>query len=265
MIRLLFLGDIVGEPGRRAVIQNLKSIKRDEDIDFIVVNGENSAGGRGITKKIAIDLFRAGVEVITLGDHTWDQKEVTSYLPLEARVIRPLNFGLDAPGNGSVVIDTDWGSIAVINAMGRTFINPPLDNPFNMIDVEIDRITEKFGKIPIFVDFHAEATSEKIAMGRHLDGRVSAVVGTHTHVQTADERIFPGGTAFLCDAGMCGPDDSVLGRSVDAVLYRFKNNLPTRFPVAKGPVRLCGAIIDIEECSGQAVAIRRFTRLVTLP
>lgn len=265
VIRLLFLGDIVGEPGRRAVIQNLKGIKRDEDIDFVIANGENAAGGRGITKKIAIDILRAGVEVITLGDHTWDQKEVVSYLPLAQRVIRPLNFGEDAPGSGSVVIQTEHcGNVAVVNGMGRVFINPPLDNPFVMIEGEVDRIREKFGPIPIFVDFHAEATSEKIAMGRHLDGKVSAVVGTHTHVQTADERVFPGGTAFLCDAGMCGPDDSVLGRAVDSVVYRFKKNLPTRFPVAKGPVRLCGAVVDIDEASGKAVDIRRFSRLVEL-
>jgi len=215
-------------------------------VDFIVV--------------ISIDLMRAGATVITTGDHIWDQKEISDYLPDEPRLLRPMNFGEDAPGNGSVIIPTDKGKVAIINVMGRTFMNPPLENPFVAMEQEVARLKEEGVKV-IFVDFHAETTSEKIAMGRCLDGKVSAVVGTHTHVQTADERIFPGGTAYLTDAGMCGPDDSILGRAVESVVWRFKSSMPTRFPIAKGSVRLCGAVIDIDETTGKAVQIERVSIL----
>ncbi len=259
-MRILFLGDIVGSPGRNAVIGKLAEIKEEHGIDFIIVNGENSAGGRGITPKICIDLLRAGVAVVTTGDHVWDQREVLDYFPTEPRLLRPINF-VDAPGAGSVVLETAKGKVAVLNAMGRVFMNPPLENPLTLLEAEIARLKEEGVKMMV-VDFHAEATSEKIAMGRALDGRVSFVVGTHTHVQTADESIFPGGTAYLTDAGMCGPDVSVLGREVDSVVWRFRTGLPTRFPVAKGPVRLCGAIVDLDEETGRATAIERFSLMV---
>ena len=260
VMRILFLGDIVGSPGRNAVIGKLAEIKEQHGIDFIIVNGENSAGGRGITPKICIDLLRAGVAVVTTGDHVWDQREVLDYFPTEPRLLRPINF-VDAPGAGSVVLETAKGKVAVLNAMGRVFMNPPLENPLTLLEAEIARLKEEGVKMMV-VDFHAEATSEKIAMGRALDGRVSFVVGTHTHVQTADESIFPGGTAYLTDAGMCGPDVSVLGREVDSVVWRFRTGLPTRFPVAKGPVRLCGAIVDLDEETGRATAIERFSLMV---
>ena len=260
-MRVLFLGDIVGSPGRTAVIENLARIKEEHQVDFIIVNGENSAGGRGITPKISIDLLRAGAAVITTGDHVWDQREIQEYFPTEPRLLRPLNCEEDAPGAGSVVLETAKGKIAVLNAMGRTFMNPPLQNPFTALDAEVARLREE-GIRMIVLDFHAEATSEKIAMGRALDGQVSLVVGTHTHVQTADETIFPGGTAYLTDAGMCGPEESVLGRDFTSVVWRFRNGLPTRFPIADGPVRLCGVIVDLDEGSGKAENIERFNELI---
>ena len=262
MLKILFLGDIVGEPGRRAVIDNLAVIRAELGVDFIVVNGENAAAGRGITPKIAIDLLRAGAAVITTGDHVWDQKELFAYIPTEPRVLRPLNYPAGAPGAGSVVLPTAKGKVAVVNVQGRTFMQPILENPFHAIDAEVTRLREQEGATVIFVDVHAETTSEKIAMGRFLDGRVSAVVGTHTHVQTADETIFPGGTAFLCDAGMCGPIESCLGRDVTSIVTRFLNNLPAPFPVARGDVKLSGAVIDIDETTGQALAIERFARVI---
>lgn len=264
MIRLLFLGDIVGEPGRKAVMKRVAGIKAEREVDFVIVNGENAAAGRGITPKIAIDLLRSGIAVITSGDHIWDQKEIVEYLPTEPRMLRPLNYEEGTPGAGSVVLETAKCKVAVINAQGRTFMNPPLENPFTRIEQEVVRLKEEHSVKVIFVDFHAETTSESIAMGYHLDGKVSAVVGTHTHVQTADERILENGTAHLTDAGMCGPDRSVLGRNVESVVWRFKTGMPTRFPVAKGQVRLCGVIVDVDEETGKAIAVERYNELLPL-
>jgi metallophosphoesterase (TIGR00282 family) len=259
MLRILFLGDIVGEPGRKAVISRLASIREAEEIDFVIANGENAAAGRGITPKIAIDLLRAGVAVITTGDHVWDQSEIIDFMEMEPRVLRPLNYPPGVPGGGSMVLDTAKGKVAVINAQGRSFMQPPLENPFLAVRDEVARLKTLEEVAVIFVDFHAETTSEKISLGWALDGTVSAVVGTHTHVQTADERILPGGTAFLCDAGMCGPLDSVLGRETGPVVDRFLTSTPQRFPVAKGPVGLRGVIVDVEESTGKALSIRRFS------
>jgi metallophosphoesterase (TIGR00282 family) len=257
-IRILFLGDIVGEPGRKAVIEQLPILKQTESLDFIIVNGENAAGGKGITPKIAIDLLRAGAAVITTGDHVWDQQDIVPYFPTEPRLLRPINYPDGTPGNGSVVLECAKGRVAVMQAQGRTFMQPALENPFIALENEALRLREA-GIGPIIVDFHAETTSEKIAMGRHLDGKVTAVLGTHTHVQTADERIFPGGTGFLTDAGMCGPEDSVLGRNIESVVWRFKTGMPTRFPVAKGKVRLCGAIVEADSETGACISIRRLS------
>lgn len=260
-IRVLFLGDIVGEPGRKAVISELTGIRQDKAIDFIIVNGENSAGGRGITPRIAIDLLRAGAAVITTGDHVWDQQEIVDYFPTEPRLLRPLNYPAETPGAGSVVLETAKGKIAVMQAQGRTFMQPPLENPFLSVDAEVARLRER-GVNAIILDFHAETTSEKIAMGRMLDGKVSLVVGTHTHVQTADDTIFPAGTGYLTDAGMCGPEESVLGRCIESVVWRFQTGMPTRFPVAKGDVKLCGVIVDVDVASGRCLAIDRFVKQV---
>lgn len=258
MLRILFLGDIVGEPGRRAVIARLAAIKAACEVDFVIANGENAAGGRGITPKIAIDLLRAGVAVITTGDHVWDQSEIVEFMELEPRVLRPINYPAGVAGGGSIVLETAKGKVAVVNAQGRSFMQTPLENPFVAVTEEVNRLRAEEGAKVIFLDFHAETTSEKMAMGWALDGTVSAVVGTHTHVQTADERILPEGTAFLSDAGMCGPIDSVLGREIGPVVARFFTSTPARFPVAKGVVGLRGVLVDVEESTGKAVAIRRF-------
>ena len=260
-IRILFLGDVVGEPGRKAVIEQLPLLKQSEGLDFCIVNGENSAGGKGITPRIAIDLLRAGAAVITTGDHVWDQQEIVDYFPTEPRLLRPLNYPEGTPGAGSVILETAKGRIGVIQAQGRSFIQPPLENPYLAVEKEVERLRADGVKV-IVLDFHAETTSEKIAMGRMLDGKVSLVVGTHTHVQTADESIFPGGTGYLTDAGMCGPEESVLGRSIESVVWRFKSGMPTRFPIAKGPVRLCGVIVDVDSETGSCLAIRRLSMMV---
>lgn len=262
-LRILFLGDIFGDPGRRAVAEWMPRLKERHNIDFIIVNGENSAGGRGITPKIAIALMRAGAAVVTTGDHAWDQNEIVDYMATEPRLLRPVNWPEGTPGQGSVVLETDKGKIAVAQAQGRTFTQPPLENPFLAMDKEVAALREQTPVI--FVDFHAEATSEKIAMGWHLDGRVSAVVGTHTHVQTADERILPNGTAFLCDAGMCGPLDSVIGSKVDPVLHRFRTGMPVKFAVAHGTVRVCGAWVEVDVATGRALKIERVSELWTEP
>jgi metallophosphoesterase (TIGR00282 family) len=255
MLTVLFLGDIVGEPGRTAVIERLPELKEKYTLDFVVVNGENAAAGRGITGKITIDLLRAGVSVITTGDHIWDQKDIFAFLDLEPRLLRPLNYPPGAPGNGTIVLETSKGKIGVINVQARTFMQPILENPFRAVEAAVTKMREE--TVNIIVDVHGETTSEKIAMGRFLDGKVSAVLGTHTHVQTADEQIFPGGTAFMCDAGMCGPINSILGRAVDPIVNRFVSNLPAPFPVAAGEVRLRGALIEIDETLGRATRITR--------
>jgi metallophosphoesterase (TIGR00282 family) len=255
MLTILFLGDIVGEPGRDAVIRRLPELKEKHGVDFAIVNGEIAAGGRGITGKITIDLLRAGVSVVTTGDHIWDQKDVFGFLNLEPRLLRPVNYPPGAPGSGSIVLDTAKGKVGVINVQCRTFMQPILENPFRAVEAAVNKVREETPNI--VVDVHGETTSEKIAMGRFLDGKVSAVLGTHTHVQTADEQIFPGGTAFICDAGMCGPVNSILGRAIEPIMNRFISNLPASFPVASGEVRLRGALLEIDEKTGRASRITR--------
>src|SRR5437762_2086832 len=255
MLTVLFLGDVVGEPGRNAVIARLPELKERHGLDFVIVNGENAAGGRGITGKITIDLLRAGVSVVTTGDHVWDQKDILGFIQTEPRLLRPVNYPPGAPGSGWIVLETAKAKVGVINVQCRTFMQPILDNPFRAIEVAVAKIREESPNI--IVDVHGETTSEKIAMGRFLDGKVSAVLGTHTHVQTADEQILPGGTAFLCDAGMCGPVTSILGRAVEPILNRFVSNMPAAFPVAPGEVRLHGAVVEIDEKTGRALRITR--------
>jgi 2',3'-cyclic-nucleotide 2'-phosphodiesterase len=260
MLTILFLGDIVGEPGRSAVIANLHRLKESHAVDFVIVNGENAAGGRGITPKITIDLLRAGASVITTGDHIWDQKEIIAFIETEPRLLRPLNYPAGAPGHGSIVLETAKGKVGVISIQMRTFMQPILENPFPALEAAVAAMREETPVI--FVDAHGETTSERIAIGRFMDGKVSAVVGTHTHVQTADEQIFPGGTAFLCDAGMCGPVNSILGRAIEPIVNRFITNLPALFPVARGDVRLCGALVTIDETTGRAQSITRVNELI---
>ena len=255
-MKLLFIGDIVGQPGRRAVKELVPKLRERHALDFVIANGENSAGGSGISPKTAEEIFSAGVDVITTGDHLWDQKEVMELLQNEPRFLRPLNYPPGTPGKGSTILKIrDLPPVAVMNVQGRTFMQPPLDNPFLLAHEEVKWLRQHANII--FVDFHAEATSEKIAFGRMLDGQVSAVVGTHTHVQTADEQILPRGTAYLTDAGFTGPQESVLGREIQPVLQRFKTSLPARFEVARNDVKLLGALIEIDAASGKAVKIQR--------
>src|SRR5437667_2901751 len=255
MLTVLFLGDVVGEPGRNAVIARLPELKEQHGVDFIVINGENAAGGRGITGKITIDLLRAGVSVVTTGDHVWDQKDILSFIETEPRLLRPVNYPPGAPGSGSIVLETAKGKVGVIDVQCRTFMQPILENPFRAMDETVAKMREETANI--IVDVHGETTSEKIAMGRFLDGKVSAVIGMNTHVQTADEQILPGGTAFLCDAGMCGPVNSILGRTIEPIMNRVVSNMPASFPVAAGEVRLQGALVEIDETTGHALRITR--------
>lgn len=254
-MRILFIADVVGQPGRRAVRDLLPKLRLRHPLDLVIANAENVAGGAGITPATADELFAAGVDVLTSGDHVWDQKEVAQLLESEPRFLRPGNYPPGTPGQGSVVARSRNGVlVAVANAQGRTFM-PPLENPFLWLDAEVTRLRSHTPVI--LVDFHAETTSEKIALGRMLDGRVTAVVGTHTHVQTADECVFPGGTAFLCDAGYTGPHQSVIGREIEPVIRKFRTGQPQRFHVAKTDIRLQGAWIDIDPTSGRALAIER--------
>ena len=254
-MKILFIGDIVGQPGRLAVKTLLPKLREQHGLDFVIANGENSAGGNGITVRTAEEIFAAGVNVVTSGDHLWDQKEVMELLASEKRFVRPLNYPPGTPGQGSTVLEVRSGIlVGVLNAQGRTFM-PALENPFLLVPPEIERL-QRQTRI-IFVDFHAEATSEKIAFARMLDGKVSAVVGTHTHVQTADEQIFPGGTAYLSDAGFTGPHEGVLGREIEPVVKRFVTNMPQRFEVASGRIMLHGVVVEIDEATGKARGIWR--------
>lgn len=245
----------MGRPGRQVVQAVLPSLRAELALAYVVANGENSAGGAGITAKTAAELFEAGVDVITTGDHVWDQKETDKLLEENPRVLRPLNYPPGVPGRGSCLVHKEGcAPLAVVNAQGRTFM-PALENPFLVVPPEVDRLRRETPVI--LVDFHAEATSEKIAFARMLDGRVSAVIGTHTHVPTADEQIFPGGTAYLTDAGFTGPQASVLGREIAPVIRRFLTQCPQRFEVARDRIMLLGVWIDIDPASGRALAIQR--------
>lgn len=254
-MRVLFIGDIVGEPGRHAVKELLPVLRSKHKIEFTVANAENVAGGSGVTPALADELFGDGIDCLTSGDHIWKRKEILDYIQTNKRLLRPANYPRNCPGFGSSVIKSESGTgIAVINLIGRVFMQP-LECPFRVVKEEIDRLKDK-ARI-VIVDIHAEATSEKIALGWYLDGLVSAVVGTHTHVQTADEKILPGGTAFIADAGMTGPFDGVIGRKKEQILTRFITQMPARFEMAEGDIQLHGVIIDIDEKTGRANSIRR--------
>ena len=256
-MRILFIGDIVGRPGRDMVRHGLAAIVDHHAVDLVIANAENAAAGFGITREIGDQLLDWGVDVMTTGNHVWDKKEALDYIGTEPRLLRPANYSSVAPGNGSYLARTkDGQSVGVINVMGRIFM-PPLDDPFAVVLTEIAALRERARVI--FVDFHAEATSEKVAMGWHLDGRVTAVVGTHTHVQTADERILPKGTAYLTDVGMTGPHDSVIGVQTEAALGKFLNGMPARFDTATGNPRLNAVIIDADAETGRALDIERLS------
>lgn len=254
-MKVIFIGDIVGSIGRDAVAKYLPKLKRKYGADVIIANGENAAAGRGITEAIYNELLMMGVDVITMGNHTWDNKDVFNFIDDADYLVRPANFSKDAPGRGMTTISKNGVTLSVINLHGRVFL-PPHEDPFAMADELVDE-ARKVSPL-VWVDFHAEATSEKIALGWHLDGRVSAVVGTHTHVQTADARIYPGGTAYITDVGMTGPYDEVLGMIKESVIYKFQTNMPSRFEVPKkGREVLSGFFVEIDDKTGKAVRQER--------
>jgi len=256
-MNILFIGDVFASPGRQLVVGHLQDIKETNHIDLAIANAENSAGGFGITPSIAEELFSLGLDVLTSGNHIWDKKEILEYLPRQPKLLRPANYTTDVPGSGVVVVCTRQGiRCAVINLQGRTYM-PDTDCPFRKADQILNELDPAV-KVR-FVDFHAEVTSEKMAMGWYLDGRVSAVVGTHTHIPTADTRILPGGTAYQTDVGMTGPYDSVIGVKKEVILQRFLTALPVRMEAARGSAELHSVILEVDEQTGMAVSMRRHT------
>lgn len=253
-MKILFVADLVGQPGREAVSKILPKLKNQEQLDLILANGENAAGGMGITSRIAHELFDLGVNLITLGNHTWDKKEIMDVID-EETIIRPANFPPGVPGRGAALINTEKGlRVGILNLVGRVFMAPN-DCPFRAAEKLVSQLKTETNII--IVDMHAEATSEKVAMGWYLDGKVSAVIGTHTHVQTADERILPEGTAYITDVGMTGPHDSVIGIKKEIILQKFLFQMPVRFEVASGNVLFNGVLLEIEEETGKAISIKR--------
>jgi metallophosphoesterase (TIGR00282 family) len=256
-VNILFIGDIVGRPGRELIRKGLRGLVTQHSVDLVIANAENAAAGFGITKDIGDTLLELGVDVMTSGNHIWDKKEALDYIATEPRLLRPANYPNGVPGRGSYVARTgDGRDVGVINVMGRVFMIP-IDDPFSVVLKEIEAMRHKTRII--IVDFHAEATSEKIAMGWHLDGRVTLVVGTHTHVQTADERILPNGTAYLTDAGMTGPHDSIIGMERQPSLARFLTGLPSKFEPAAGNPRLNGLVVSADDRTGKATGITRIS------
>ena len=254
-MNILFVGDIFGKPGREIARRAIPALVEQRGIDFVIANVENSASGFGVTGDIAETILGYGVDVMTSGNHVWDKKEVLEYIPRQPKLLRPANFPAGVPGRGSYVGRTRTGEpIAVLNLMGRVFMTP-LDDPFALALREIEALRAKARVI--IVDFHAEATSEKVAMGWHLDGRVTGVFGTHTHVQTADNRVLPKGTAYITDAGMTGPHDSIIGVTVEAALARFLTSMPAKFEAANGPGRLNAVIVTADPATGKATNLER--------
>ncbi|MCQ6265867.1 TIGR00282 family metallophosphoesterase [Fictibacillus sp. WQ 8-8] len=252
-MKILFVGDVVGSPGRKMIDTYLPKLKRKYQPLITIVNGENAAHGRGITGKIVKGIFEAGAQAITLGNHAWDNREIFEIIDTTPQLVRPANFPVGTPGNGSALIKMNQLEIGIINLQGRTFL-PPLDCPFEKAEQLVEELRKRTPII--FVDFHAEATSEKQAMGWFLDGKVTAVVGTHTHVQTADQRILPQGTAYLTDVGMTGPYDGILGMDREAVLKKFLTSLPVRFEVSSGREQLSGVLIECDPATGKAKTIK---------
>lgn len=254
-MKILYIGDIMGEPGRRAVGRMVPRVVSQRQVDVVIGNGENVAGGFGITPELAEDLFEMGLSVITTGNHAWDKKEILDYFPREPRLLRPANYPAGVPGNGSYVVETPGGEkLAVLQLMGRAYM-PTLDCPFQVAKREVAKLKREAAAV--LVDMHAEATSEKMAMGHYLDGDVVAVVGTHTHVQTADEQILPKGTAYLTDIGMTGPLHGVIGVKKELAIEKFLTGMPRRFEVASGPTVFCAVLVEVDAQLGKAIAIER--------
>lgn len=263
-MNILCIGDVVGKPGRLALEGLLPGIKKEFNIAFVIVNAENAAGGSGLTSRIAKDLFDHGCDVLTMGDHVWDQKELEMCLDEAEHLIRPANFPPGAPGKGWCIKTSASGTkIGVVNMIGRVFMRYNVDCPFRSLETIVEQIKRETPNI--IVDMHAETTSEKVAMGHFMDGRISAIFGTHTHIQTADEKILPNGTAYITDLGMTGPYDSVIGQNKERIIQRFLTSLPVRFNVAQGGVELHGAVIDLDERTGKARSITRIQRPFQVP
>jgi metallophosphoesterase (TIGR00282 family) len=255
-MKILFIGDIIGSPGRSAVKKHLPELVEKHGVDFVIANGENAAAGFGLTSAVLKELLGMGIGCITSGNHLWDKKEILSAIPKEPRLLRPANYPASVPGNRYGIYEVKGHKVGVLNLLGRVFM-PPMDCPFRTADEVIAEIKKQTDII--IVDMHAEATSEKIAMGWYLDGRVSAVIGTHTHVMTADERVLPKGTAYITDAGMCGGFDGVIGMNKEGIIQRFLDQMPARFSPAEGDVRFNGVVVDVDEKSGKALEIIKIT------
>jgi len=254
-VKVLFIGDIFGEPGRRALARAVPRLVAQRQIDVVIGNGENAAGGFGITPELAEELFDLGLAVITTGNHAWDKKEILDYIPREPRLLRPANYPSGVPGNGSVVVESAGGEqLGVLQLMGRAYM-PTLDCPFQVAKKELVALKKR--TVAVIVDMHAEATSEKMAMGHYLDGEVVAVVGTHTHVQTADDQILPKGTAYVTDIGMTGPLHSVIGVKKELAIEKFLTGMPRRFEVASGPSVFCAVLLELDARLGKALSIER--------
>jgi metallophosphoesterase (TIGR00282 family) len=252
-MRILFIGDIIGQPGRRMVARHLKGLVATHEADMVLANAENAAGGFGITPSVGEELFSLGIDLLTTGNHVWDKKEAESYLAKEGRVLRPANYPEEAPGTGVHILAKQGRLVGVLNLQGRAFL-PAIDCPFHVADREIEGLCRSTDTI--LVDLHAEATAEKQAFGWYVAGRVSAVIGTHTHVQTADERVLPGGTAYITDVGMTGPRDSVIGIRRDDAIQKFLTQMPKKFNLADGPAQLCAVVLDVGD-DGRARSITR--------
>jgi len=250
-MKILFVGDIVGGPGRRIFAEVVKKLRAEHAVHVVIANAENAAAGNGITLALATELFKAGADVLTLGDHAWGQKDLEGVIGSEKRLLRPANYPPNVPGQGSGTYQTSFGPFSVVNLQGRVFMGP-MDCPFRTMDAVLKTLPSN---APILVDFHAEATSEKIAMGHYLDGRVAAVVGTHTHVQTSDAVILPKGTAYMTDLGMTGPYVSVIGREIAPVTRKFLTGMSTKFDVAAGPSVFEGALLELDNATGKALSI----------
>ncbi|HHV29701.1 TIGR00282 family metallophosphoesterase [Acetivibrio mesophilus] len=260
-MKVLFIGDIFGNPGRKAAKEMIQKLKRERQIDFCIANGENAAGGSGITYVVAQELYKSGIDAITLGNHTWSKKEITNFIDSDNNIVRPANYPSELPGKGSTIISGEKGKIGILNLMGRVYMDS-IDCPFKAAERELEYLKSNC-KI-VVVDMHAEATSEKCALAWYLDGRVSCVLGTHTHVQTADERILPFGTAFISDVGMTGPYDGIIGVNREIVIQKFLTHMPVRFEVAHGTVQFNAVYLEIDEKTGKTMNIERINQILDM-
>lgn len=259
ILKVLFIGDIVGNPGRKAVKELIPVLKKKYEADFCIANGENAAGGSGITYVVTQELTRAGIDAITLGNHTWSKREILNFIDSDTNVVRPANYPKELPGKGSMILDMNGMKIGILNLMGRIYMDS-IDCPFKAADRELQYLKSQT-KV-VLVDMHAEATSEKCALAWYLDGRVSCVLGTHTHVQTADERILPFGTAFISDVGMTGPYEGIIGIDREIIINKFITHMPTKHEIARGSVQFNAVALDIDEVTGKARKIERISQII---